>query len=225
MLYIISVGGSLIYPQNGIDTKFIKSFCSFIEKEVKKGKRFILVTGGGQAARDYISAANKLDINKKDQDKLGIETTRLNALLLKSYFKTSSVYKDIIVDPSEKINLKKKIAISGGWKPGWSTDYVAVYLANTYKSKVVINLSNIDYVYDKDPKIKGAKKIKNLTWSDFRKIVGNKWTPGKNSPFDPIAARLAMKSQLKVYILNGKKINNLEKCLNNQKFIGSTIKD
>ncbi len=224
MLHVLSVGGSLIYPPEGIDTKFINSFAVYIKKEIHENKRFILVTGGGQGARDYIKAGKKLKIDKDHQDLLGITATRQNALLLKAYFK-NSVYSEIITRPNIKINYKQKIAIAGGWRPGRSTDYVAVLLAKTYGADTVINLSNIDYVYDKDPKIKGAKKIKNLTWSDFRKIVGNKWTPGKNAPFDPVAARLAMNSGLKVIIVNGKKINNLKKCLNNEKFIGTTIKD
>ncbi len=222
MLYVLSVGGSLIYPPEGIDTKFINSFGNFIKKEVNKNKHFILVIGGGQGARNYIKAAEKLKLDKDQQDFLGISATRQNALLLKTYFKNSA-YNEIITKPNIKINYKQKIAIAGGWRPGRSTDYVAVLLAKTYGADTVINLSNIDYVYDKDPKIKGAKKIKNLTWSDFRKIIGNKWTPGKNAPFDPIAARLAMNSGLKVFILNGKKINNLKKCLNNEDFIGTTI--
>ncbi len=224
MLYVLSVGGSLIFPPKGIDTKFINSFGSYIKGEVYKNKRFILVTGGGQGARDYIKAGKKLKIEKEQQDLLGISATRQNALMLKAYFKNSA-YSEIISRPNIKINYKQKIAIAGGWRPGRSTDYVAVLLTKTYGADTVINLSNIDYVYDRDPKIKGAKKIKNLTWSDFRKIVGNKWTPGKNAPFDPVAARLAMNSGLRVIVLNGKKINNLKKCLNNENFIGTTIKD
>ncbi len=224
MLYVLSVGGSLIYPPEGIDTKFINSFGVYIKKEVNENKRFILVAGGGQGARDYIKAAKKLKIDKDQQDSLGIGATKQNALMLKAYFRNSA-YSEIISQPNIKINYKQKIAIAGGWRPGRSTDYVAVLLAKTYGACMVINLSNIDYVYDKDPKIKGSKKIKNLTWTDFRKIVGNKWTPGKNAPFDPVAARLAMNSGMKVVVLNGKKINNLRRCLNNENFIGSTIKD
>ena len=55
--------------------------------------------------------------------------------------------------------------------------------------KTIINMSNIDYVYDKDPKKnKDAKKIKNIFWRRYRKISGNKWEAGLNKPFDPIAA-------------------------------------
>jgi uridylate kinase len=224
MLYILSVGGSLIYPPDGIDTKFINSFGAFINQEINKDKRFILVSGGGQSARDYIKAAKKLKIDRDDQDNLGISATRQNALLLQAFFKKRA-YSQIITKPNIKALFSQKIAIAGGWRPGRSTDYVAVTLAKTYGANAVINLSNIDYVYNKDPKIKGAKKIKKMTWPEFRKIVGNKWSPGINAPFDPVASRLAQNYGLTVIVLNGKKINNLRKCLNNQEFIGTTIKD
>lgn len=224
MIFVLSVGGSLIYPPSGLDYKFINSFSKFIIKQTNLGHRFILVTGGGQGARNYISIAKKLKIDRENQDWLGIKSTKQNALLLKAVFKNKA-YPEIIINPKKKINIKEKIIISGGWRPGRSTDYVAVSLAKTYGAKVVINLSNIDYVYDRDPKIKGAKKIKNMTWLDFRKIVGNKWKPGINTPFDPVAARLAQTENLTVVVLNGKNINNLEKCINDNDFSGTIIKN
>ncbi len=222
MLFVLSVGGSLIYPTDGLDLKFINSFGNFLGEQINLGHRFLLVTGGGQGARNYISAAQKLKIDKQDQDWLGIASTRQNALLLKGFFKARA-YPEIITEPNIKIECRHKIIIAGGWRPGRSTDYVAVSLAKTYGADKVINLSNINYVYDKDPKISGAKKIKKMTWTDFRKIVGNKWAPGINAPFDPVAARLAQTYGLTVVVLNGRKINNLKQCLNKQKFVGTVI--
>jgi uridylate kinase len=118
----------------------------------------------------------------------------------------------------------KNIVIGGGWKPGWSTDYVATMIAQEYDIKTVINLSNIDYVYTADPKIdKNAVKIKNIDWKNFRKIVGSKWVPGMNKPFDPIASKKAEQLGLKVVIMNGKKLVNLEKFLNGGEFLGTVI--
>ena len=115
--------------------------------------------------------------------------------------------------------------VAAGWRPGWSTDYVATILAERLGAKTLINLSNIKYVYDKDPnKFKSAKKFDKISWPAFRIIVGNKWDPGLNAPFDPIASQLAQKLGLKVIIAEGKNINNLAKILNNKKFIGTIIK-
>ncbi len=222
MTYVLSLGGSLIHPQNGIDNNFLNKFKVFIEKEIKFGHRFIIVAGGGQVARDYIISAKKFKVSLDNQDWLGISATRLNALLLKTIF-YSHAYPEIIEDPRKSVDGKQKIILAGGFKPGRSTDYVAVSLAKTYQADMVINLSNIDYVYDKDPKLKGAKRINIIKWSDYRKIVGYKWNPGLNTPFDPIASKLAQLNNIKVIVINGKKFKNLNKCLNNQKYIGTLI--
>jgi uridylate kinase len=130
-----------------------------------------------------------------------------------------------VKDPTEKIDFKKKILLAAGWKPGCSTDYDAVLLAENFGIKKLVNLTNIDYVYDKDPrKFKDAKKIEKISWKDFIKIVGDKWDPGLNAPFDPIASKESEKIGLEVAIINGKNLNNFEKYLNDEQFIGTIIK-
>ena len=82
----------------------------------------------------------------------------------------------IISNPNEKISSKKSVIVAAGWKPGFSTDYDAVLLAKNLKIREVINMSNVNYVYDKDPKkYKDAKKIEKTAWNDFRKLIGSKW--------------------------------------------------
>lgn len=225
MTYILSLGGSLIAPPAGIDYKFLKKFRAFLVKEIKAGHKFYIITGGGMTCRNYIKAASLVTrVRAEDGDWLGIHATRLNGHLLRTVL-ADIAHPEIITDPLKKIKTTAKIVIAAGYKPGWSTDYVAVLLAREYKVKTVINLSNIDYVYTKDPKkFKEAKLIKEIDWAAFRKIVGNRWSPGLNAPFDPVASKLAQELKLKVIILNGQKINNLEKCLDDKKFIGTTIK-
>lgn len=222
--YILSLGGSLIAPPVGIDWRFLKKFRSLILSEIKKNKKFFIITGGGATCRIYNEAAKKVTKPSSDDlDWMGIQTTHVNAYLLKSIFRTKA-HNEIIKDPTVKIKTNKNIIIGGGWRPGWSTDFVATTIAKEYKIKKLINLSNIDYAYDKDPReFKAAKKITNTNWKDFRKLVGDKFIPGLNTPFDPIASRQAENLNLKVIILNGKKLNNLKKCINDKKFKGTVI--
>ncbi|MBU4374986.1 UMP kinase, partial [Patescibacteria group bacterium] len=176
--YVISLGGSLIVPRNGIDWKFLKNFRELIIKQIKKNKKFIIITGGGNTARDYQTAASKVTkLTDDDKDWIGIHSTRLNAHLIKTIFRKYA-HSRINKNPRTKADIRKhfqkneKIMVAAGWRPGWSTDYVAAILAERLGAKTVINLSNIQYVYDKDPKkYKTAKKIKEITWPDFRKIV------------------------------------------------------
>ncbi|MEK7061646.1 MAG: UMP kinase, partial [Patescibacteria group bacterium] len=131
----------------------------------------------------------------------------------------------VITDPTKKINTKKDILIAAGWKPGWSTDYCSVIMAKNSGLKTIINLTNIDYVYDKDPhKFPNAKQIKEINWREFRKIVGSKWVPGLSMPFDPRASKIADVLKIKVVIINGKNLERLEDFLNNKPFIGTVIK-
>ena len=222
--FVLSVGGSLMVTSAGVDTGFLKEFCAFILGLTKKGYKFYLVAGGGVTARNYIKAALEITpISPADRDWVGISATHLNAQLLRASF-GKIAYPTIIIDPTRKISSKKSIVVAAGYKPGWSTDYDAVLLAQANGIKTVINLSNIDYAYDKDPqRFKDAKKLEKVSWPEFRKIVGNRWTPGLNAPFDPIASREAGKDKMKVVILNGRNLKNLEACLKGGDFIGTVV--
>jgi uridylate kinase len=222
-IYVISLGGSLVVP-NEINIKFLRLFKNIIEKKIKENKKFIIIVGGGKTARNYQNAAKALTkVSNEDLDWLGIHATRINAHLLLTIFRKYAYFR-IIKNPKEKINFKEKILIAGGWKPGFSTDYDAVLLAKTYNSDTIINLTNVDYVYDKDPnKFKSAKPFKEISWKDYLKLIEQKWIPGMSAPFDPIASKLAQKFKFKVIILNGRKLKNLENYLANKNFQGTII--
>ena len=222
---VISVGGSLVVPNGGIDTEFLKDFKKLISNHIKSGWRFVIVVGGGGTARQYQSAARAIGkITPEDIDWIGIHSTRLNGHLMRTIFRDIA-HPVMVKDPTRPLSKwTEPVLIAAGWKPGWSTDYVATRLAKRFKAKVVVNLSNVDYVYDKDPnKHSDAKAICEMSWKDFRKIVGNKWDPGMNVPFDPIASRLAHQSGISVALLNGKNIKNLNDFLSGREFVGSVI--
>lgn len=226
MRQVLSLGGSIVSLQDGVNVDFLKKFKRLIENRVEKGDSFIIVVGGGSLARHYSSSADKLNkkIKSEDQDYLGIYATWLNAFLLKSIFSNLS-YDKLITDPAKKIKTKKPLIFSGGYLPGNSSDFVAVLLAETYGIKNIVNLSNINYVYDKDPKkFKTAKKLKELNWADFLNIIGDVWRPGLNAPFDPIASLRCQKKKKSVVVLNGQNLANLNNYFSGRKFQGTTIK-
>jgi len=223
---VISVGGSLISLKSGIDTVFLSKLNAFIREKVKKGKRFFLITGGGATTRIYQKGAQEVihNISDEDIDWIGLHATRLNGHLLRIIFQDIA-HPRIIENYDKKLtNWKEPVVIGAGWKPGWSTDYDAVILARDYGAKVIINLSNIVWVYDKDPKKhKSAKPMKKLTWEEMERLMGSKWTPGSNVPFDPIATKLARKLNLRVVIANGLDFDNLEKIIQGKPFKGTII--
>jgi uridylate kinase len=222
-LYIISLGGSLIAPE-WPDAKFIKGFRNLILRRVRGGDRFILFTGGGYVCRQYQQALKKAaPVNNAGLDWIGIYATRFNAQLLRLAF-GQLAHPVIVENPNKKVNFREKILIAGGWQPGRSTDDDAVRLAQAYRAHSIINLTNVDYIYTKDPrKFTDAKPIIKLSWKELRKIVGTKWVPGKNAPFDPVAAKLAQKNGQRVVIAQGKNLKNLERILAGKKFQGTVI--
>jgi uridylate kinase len=207
---IISVGGSKIYPQDR-DAAFVASLKDTL---LRYDNRYILICGGGALARKYQAEANTIDSDELDW--LGIKATRENAEFVRSYFDAP----DVITDPTIELP-DARVLVAGGWKPGFSTDNVAVTLAKNIGANEIINLTNVDHVYDADPKTNpSAKPLDTITWSQYKKIINDpEWVPGANYPFDPVASRNA--DGLKVYIIS--KLSELEKVLQGQRFSGTLI--
>lgn len=221
--FVLSVGGSLICPDE-VDAEFIKKFRELILKKVNQGNKFFIICGGGKINNRYNEAAQKIyNVSDNDLDWIGIMATRFNAQFMRILF-GDLAHKDVIIDPTKKIKTAKSVVIGAGYKPGWSSDYDAVMIAKVSGAKTVINLSNIDYAYTDDPKTNSsATPIKNIIWKDFRKIVGDEWKPRMNKPFDPIASKLAEKSKIRVIIMNGRNLENFERCLEGMDFVGTVI--
>ena len=220
---IISVGGSLLVPEL-IDIQFIQNLKLILENQIHKGERFILVTGGGKICRHYQAAIRTFYPESPiDADWIGIHVTRLNAMMIQNIFK-GHAHKDLVGDPSIRYDWNTPILMAAGYEPGHSTDYDAVCLANTYGVKKIINLSNIDYVYDSDPrKNKDAKKIENMRWEEFLNVIPKEWSPGLNSPFDPTASRLAKDSEIEVHMINGEHLERLVDSIEGRDFLGTKI--
>ncbi|MBI3036763.1 UMP kinase [Candidatus Woesearchaeota archaeon] len=222
---IISLGGSVLAP-NQIDVDFLQRFRQLILRFVRDGRRFAIVCGGGKTAREYQGAASRVvHAVPEDLDWLGIHATRLNAHLIRTIFR-GLAHAKVIKNPNEKIRLKgsERVVVAAGWKPGRSTDYIAVLLAKNLGAKTVINITNTDFVYDKDPsKFHDAKPLRMIRWKDFRRLTGiTKWSPGLNTPFDPVAAKVAEKLKLRVAVM-GKDLHNLESFLDGKGFKGTVI--
>lgn len=215
---VISLGGSIIIPER-IQVEFLKRFKEFILKFLKQGYTFIIVTGGGNICRQYQKAAAQVSqLTDEDKDWLGIHATRINAHLLRTIFKKQA-YPTVLDSPQKPIDGKNyKLFIASGWRPGWSTDYIAVLLADRFKTNKVINASNITHVYDKNKRL-----LDQINWKNYRQLISTKWTPGMNVPFDPIAAKTAQKLKMTVIFTKGTDLKNLANIIKGKKFQGTII--
>lgn len=229
---ILSVGGSIIAPDKP-DTDFLGKFVAMAVEWLADGsdRRLILVSGGGAPARIYQQAYRDATADRKSDDEsennaadwIGIMATRLNAQLLKACC-GGLCRDDVVYDPTADIRFTGRILVAAGWKPGFSTDNDAVLLAEKFGADTVVNLSNVEKVYTDDPrKNPEAKPLDTISWKDFRKMVGDDWTPGKNTPFDPVASRKAEQLRLTVICAAGKDIANIRNILDGREFIGTKI--
>lgn len=220
---VFSLGGSLIVPHT-IHTSFLRRFADIISNYLSK-KRIIIICGGGRTARKYQKALQSISpkVDEKTLDNVGIAATYLNAILVKSIF-GDSAEDEILKNPTQVLQTNKRLIIGCGWQAGFSTDMDAVLAAKTYQAHTIVNLSNVSYIYDADPKISPkARPIKNMHWEDLRALVGKEWKPGAHVPFDPSAIDAARRQNLRLVFLKGSALKNFERYLSGKKFRGTVV--
>jgi len=235
-IVVVSLGGSVVYPYreggHGPDVEFLRGLREFIGTFAKKGKRFVIVVGGGKPSRMYQKAAREALGEKKnnfDLDWIGIQATRMNALFVAKILKEFSFSQILDHEPGKKemgafLGSNKKVLMVSGWEPGWSTDYDAIKCAVIFKQSEVIIAGDAPFVCDKDPrKFPDAKPILDLTWPEYQKLIPSKWVPGLSTPVDPAAAKVAKKAGLTAKLIKGTDFENFKKAIDGEPFEGSTI--
>ena len=219
---VISIGGSVVLSDE-IDTSYFNQLKQLLDRASKKFKIYIIV-GGGKTARSYIKLGRNLKFDEKTLDQIGIEITRINAKILTDIIGISN--KEIPCSTDEAKSMNYPIIVMGGTTPGHSTDMVGAELAEKVNAEKFIIATNVDGVYDKDPnKYPGAKQLKEVFIKELIKEYGTDWkNAGKNIVIDGPALEIINRAKLTTYVLNGKKLDQLEKAINNQNFDGTIIK-
>jgi uridylate kinase len=228
MISVVSLGGSIVAP-DGVDEVFVRAFVALLHElnEEDPRHRFILVVGGGGPARAWQKAYRAIVEQSSDEaaDWIGVMATRLNAQLIKAVL-GGWCLEPVVSNPlaPEAGSFEGRALVAAGWKPGFSSDYDAVLLAERFKAAQVINLSNIEQVYTADPRLDPkAKPIDAISWPEFRALIGSEWTPGKNVPFDPVASEHAERLGLTVVCAAGRDLDNLKRLLQGKPFRGTRI--
>ncbi|RLG10652.1 UMP kinase [Candidatus Pacearchaeota archaeon] len=222
---VLSLGGSQIIPDE-INLEYLKKFKEIILKHSKKYK-FIVVCGGGDIARKYIAALEKININEKLQSLSGISATRMNARFMNYFFNINPEYGIPHTMKTLQRYIKSRDIIFCGaleYKPNQTSDSTAAEIAKHFKSDF-INITNIKGLYNKNPlKFKDAKFIPKITWKDFNKMANkNKFKPGQHFVLDQTASKIILKNKIITYI-TGKNLKELDNLLSKKKFKGTIIK-
>jgi len=215
MKIVISLGGSLISLDN---LDYIRNVAELIEKASQDFDLYVVV-GGGKLARQYIKAARHFCNDERYLDKLGILATRLNAFLLASFFK-----KDV-PETIEEAAKQETPVIMGGTTPGHSTDAVAAMLAKHINAYRLIIATDVDGIYDKDPKKHAdAKKYDEISIEKLKEMIGKEWSrAGESVVIDAIACKIIGKTKIKTFVLNGKNLQQLENAIYGKQFNGTVI--
>jgi len=218
---VISLGGSVIIPDE-VDTAFLQKFKNVVMK-FRKNYKIILVTGGGSIARTYIRALNKK--NAKIQSLMGISITRLNAKFLYNLFNLKFYTLPHTLKEVKSLVKRNPIVICGAlrYEPEQTSDGTAAEIARYLKADFFINITNVDGLYTKDPKLNGARLIKKISTERFYKITKKiKFHAGQHFVLDANAAKIIIEEKIPTYII-GRNLNNLERILSGKNFRGTLL--
>jgi len=223
MKIVISLGGSVMVPDE-IDKDYIQKFAK-LARELHKKHQLAIVTGGGRTARKYIEPAREFGASEVFCDLIGIGATRLNARLLSAAIGAEANMEP----PKDHMDALKaldfgKIAVMGGTEPGHSTDAVAALFAEYMRADLFINVSDIDGIYDKDPKKnKDAKRLDRLSIDGLVDMIKSKSVgAGKYELIDILAVKVIQRSKIKTIFIS-KDPDNLRNAIDGRKFVGTAI--
>lgn len=146
-----------------------------IRSQAESGRKLVVVVGGGQTARSYISAAEQLGANNGMKDQFGILVSRLNARLFIEALGTDVAF----ADPPESLPALRSalqtspVVVLGGLQPGQSTTAVSALCAEFTSAERVVFCTDVDGVYSADPrKDPNAKKLDQVSYRELEALTG-----------------------------------------------------
>jgi len=197
---VIKLSGRIFSVDN---VKILKDYARFLVK-ISKICQPVVVTGGGNIARHYITHARSSGADESSLDELGIEVSRLNAKLLiyalkhKAYPHPPTTLQEIRYAVDSGL-----IVIVGGLHPGHSTNGTAALIAEKVEATQFLNATDVDGVYDLDPnKYKKAKKFRRIELKTLRNmLIREDSVAGEYNLMDILALKIIERSKIKTRIL------------------------
>lgn len=204
MLIVLSLGGSIL-AKNLDPDRFLKY--AEVLRKISKKHTVIVITGGGESARQYIGTARAMGADEVTCDYIGIEITRLNARLL-----VAALGPDASPEiPTNYLEAAKairpgKVVVMGGVTPGQTTDAVAAILAEYLRADLLTIATSIDGIYSSDPycdptavkfDIISPEKLINI-------VMAIEMKAGSKSPVDPVAAKIIERCKLDTLVMDAR---------------------
>jgi len=198
---VLKLTGKLFDEEN-VET--LIKYSDIIRQRYTAGDKFAVVCGGGPIARHYIRISRKLGINEGWSDVIGIEVSRINASLINNLL-GDIAYKYVprSVDEFLVAWSSGRVVTLGGLQPGQSTNAVAMIIAELIGADLMINATDVDGVFDKDPKeYPDARLLPKVTIEELRRVVRSGLLAGSYELFDQLALTIAERSRIKLYFVN-----------------------
>lgn len=187
----------------------------------------LVTTGGGRTAREYIRLGRDLGLTEVELDEVGIEVTRLHARLLAARIGPPCPSRPPMT-VSEAVHELRHASpvVLGGTEPGHTTDGVAALLAVRVRAARLVNATDVDGIYERDPrKDPAARRIDRMGWSEFRAMVAASTSTeaGQNFLFDRLGVDLLARVGIPLFVVDGRDLANLEVALRGGRFRGSRV--
>ena len=222
---VVSLGGS-VFATGDADEAYLDKLATLLAR-LSREIPLLITVGGGRTAREYIRLGRALGLTEIELDELGIDVTRLHARLLAARVgPPAPAHPPTTIAAAVNEAHRVPLVILGGTEPGHTTDGVAALLAVRLRAARVVNATNVDALYDRDPRTNPrAKPIDHVSWERFRSIVhsGADGRAGQEFLFDRLGADTLARAHIPLRIVQGRDIDNLEAAVRGRSFRGTTV--
>jgi len=214
MRIVIKVGGSQAFTDYGPNKAYLERLIPVL-KGIGKRHQLIVCIGGGQFIRKYLKDVKNFALKNEEIEWLFVDLLKTNVRLFSFLLKKRPIYD--LNDVKEDTE-----GVVGGIEPGRSTDANAALCAEKIKADLFIKLTDVDGIYDKDPKkYKEAKRISRIKFSEIDKYM-IKGKPASYGVLDSLALKVIRRARIKTIVINGNNPNNILRVLKGDK-IGTLI--
>lgn len=217
MKVVVAFGGSLMRFSREYFQKLRETL-----KDLSEKHKFYIVVGGGRIAREFIKFGREMGLSEEKLDMIGIDVTRLNARFV-SYILGAN--EDIPKTTDEAKGMKGEIVVMGGTTSGHSTDAVAAELAEKVDADMLVIATDVDGIYDKDPKrYPDAKLFREISVERLIEMCGTEWKKaGENVVIDGPALEIIRRSKYDTVVINGRNPDNFKRVLSEGDLFGTKI--
>jgi len=200
-----------------------------IREVMALGTRLGIVVGGGNIFRGVAASARGMD--RIQADYLGMLATLFNAVAIRETllgFKVPAVVLSSLPIPAlaetyypqvgrAALDQGKVLLLAAGTgNPYFTTDTAAALRAAELGAQVILKATQVDGVYDDDPRINPQAKL-------YQEMDYDRYLQGRLEVMDATAVSLARENRIPIIVFNGMIKGNLKKIITGVK-VGTIIK-